>query len=68
MWGAKPVLLNEHKHCILYRSTTHRAHRHTRSAERAQAEVSARQQHDGARAREADHARRVVAALLGRGW
>ena len=64
MWGAKPVLLNEHKHRIRYRSTTHGTRRHVGSAERAQAEVSARQEHNGPRACEADYARHIVVALL----
>ena len=64
VWGAKPVLLNEHKHRIRYRSTTHGTRRHVGSAERAQAEVSARQEHNGPRACEADYARHIVVALL----
>ena len=47
-------------HRLLHRRAAHGARRHVGCAERAHAQVTARQQDDGPRAREADHARGVA--------
>ena len=48
--GGEPAPLNKHDHRLFHRGAAHGTRRHARSADRAHAQVTARQEHDGPRA------------------